>query len=159
ALDELNLPRHAQTLRELHTKIECQNQMSPAVTSSPEFRPSLPEKFSGNQKECKGYLFQCRLIFENSPGSFPTDKKMITFILSQLTGRALEWSEARFASEDKCGATWDDSETVADIELWAEDTIQVMLDTTKHNQKVFLQENRSTVEHHYSAWLTDPSSV
>uniref|UniRef100_A0A3Q2EEQ4 Reverse transcriptase/retrotransposon-derived protein RNase H-like domain-containing protein n=1 Tax=Cyprinodon variegatus TaxID=28743 RepID=A0A3Q2EEQ4_CYPVA len=74
--------RHAQALRE-----------SLAVTSSPEFRPSLPEKFSGNMKDCKGFLFQCRLIFQNSPGSFPTDQKKITFILSQLTGRALEWPD------------------------------------------------------------------
>ena len=118
----------AQALRELHNQIESQNMVfqsyanymnsanamsaaqlfpgpvppprSPAVTSSPEFRPSLPERFSGNMKDCKGFLFQCRLIFQNSPGSFPTDQKKITFILSQLTGRALEWAEARFASEE-----------------------------------------------------------
>uniref|UniRef100_A0A3Q2EDW7 DUF4939 domain-containing protein n=1 Tax=Cyprinodon variegatus TaxID=28743 RepID=A0A3Q2EDW7_CYPVA len=68
---------------------------SPAVTSS-EFRPSLPERFSGNMKDCKGFLFQCRLIFLNSPGSFSTDYKKITFILSQLTGRALEWAQASY---------------------------------------------------------------
>jgi len=116
-----------QTLRELYRLVETHNHMlqsyanfmsnanatsaaqlfpgpvppprSPTVTSS-EFRPSLPEKFSGNMKDCKGFLFQCRLIFQNSPGSFPTDYKKITFILSQLTGRALEWAQARFASDE-----------------------------------------------------------
>jgi len=125
-----------QTLRELHCMVNHHNQMlqsyanymssanatpaaqpfpglvppprSPAVTSSPEFRPSLPEKFSGNMKDCKGFLFQCRLIFQNSPGSFPTDQKKITFILSQLTGRALEWAEARFASEESLSCHYTD---------------------------------------------------
>ena len=59
-------------------------------------------------KDCKGFLFQCRLIFQNSPGSFPTDQKKITFILSQLTGRALEWAEARFASEDSLSCEFSD---------------------------------------------------
>ena len=79
---------------------------SPSVTSFPEFRPSLPERFSGNQKECKGFLFQCRLLFEHSPGSFPNDRKKISFILSQLTGWALEWAEARFSSESSFSCTF-----------------------------------------------------
>uniref|UniRef100_A0A3Q2CFY6 CCHC-type domain-containing protein n=1 Tax=Cyprinodon variegatus TaxID=28743 RepID=A0A3Q2CFY6_CYPVA len=117
-----------QTLRELHRMVLYQDQIiqgfannlnsanttpqaqpfpgpvspprSPAVTSLSEFRPSLPEKFSGNISDCKGFLFQCRLIFQNSPGSFPTDFKKISFILSQLTGRALEWAQARFSSDE-----------------------------------------------------------
>jgi len=127
---------NAQALRELNTHIEMQNQViqslanslsnanatppaqpfpgpvppprSPTVTSSPEFRPSLPEKFSGNMKDCKGFLFQCRLIFKNSPGSFPTDYKKISFILSQLTSRALEWAQARFSSDESLSCQYSD---------------------------------------------------
>jgi len=124
---ETQIHGQAHTLRELNRQLEYQNQVlqnyasymananatpaarpvpeplpplrSPSVTSFPEFRPSLPERFSGNLKDCRGFLFQCRLLFEHSPGSFPNDTKKISFILSQLTGRALEWAEARFSSE------------------------------------------------------------
>jgi len=48
------------------------------------------------------------LIFQNSPGSFSTDHKKITFILSQLTGRALEWAQARFAADDSLNCYFSD---------------------------------------------------
>uniref|UniRef100_A0A3Q2DAW1 CCHC-type domain-containing protein n=1 Tax=Cyprinodon variegatus TaxID=28743 RepID=A0A3Q2DAW1_CYPVA len=80
---------------------------SQAVTSS-EFRPNLPERFSGNMKDYKGFLFHCRLLFQNSPNSFSTDYKRITFILSQLTGRALEWAQARFSSDVSLNCSYSD---------------------------------------------------
>uniref|UniRef100_A0A3Q2EGQ2 Ty3 transposon capsid-like protein domain-containing protein n=1 Tax=Cyprinodon variegatus TaxID=28743 RepID=A0A3Q2EGQ2_CYPVA len=132
---DAQIQRQVQTLSELNSRIDFQDHLvrnissrlnnanitpspqpfpgpvppprSPAVTSS-EFRPSLPEKFSGKMKDCKGFLFQCCLIFMNSPGCFPTDQKKITFILSQLTGRALEWAQARFASDESLNCYFSD---------------------------------------------------
>uniref|UniRef100_A0A3B5KXT1 CCHC-type domain-containing protein n=1 Tax=Xiphophorus couchianus TaxID=32473 RepID=A0A3B5KXT1_9TELE len=73
-----------------------------------DFRPSLPERFSGEVSKCRGFLFQCTIIFNHSPQSFLHDGRKISFILSHLSGKALEWAEARFPNSADYGYSFDD---------------------------------------------------
>uniref|UniRef100_A0A3Q2PN10 DUF4939 domain-containing protein n=1 Tax=Fundulus heteroclitus TaxID=8078 RepID=A0A3Q2PN10_FUNHE len=79
-----------------------------SVVTSPipeTFSPS-PEKFSGDNGDCGGFLFQCSLAFSHSPHSFPSDDLKITFILQLLTGRALRWAESHFPDCQQFGCTF-----------------------------------------------------
>lgn len=51
-----------------------------------------PKLYSGEANECKGFLLQCELIFEMQPNRFPTDRSKIAYMLSLLTGKALQWA-------------------------------------------------------------------
>uniref|UniRef100_A0A3B5QNV4 DUF4939 domain-containing protein n=1 Tax=Xiphophorus maculatus TaxID=8083 RepID=A0A3B5QNV4_XIPMA len=73
-----------------------------------DFRPSLPERFSGEASKFKGFLFQCSIIFNHSPQSFSQDGRKISFILSHLSGKALEWAEAKYSSTVDYGCTFDE---------------------------------------------------
>uniref|UniRef100_A0A3B5R6K4 DUF4939 domain-containing protein n=1 Tax=Xiphophorus maculatus TaxID=8083 RepID=A0A3B5R6K4_XIPMA len=73
-----------------------------------DFRPSLPERFSGEASKFKGFWFQCSIIFNHSPQSFSQDGRKISFILSHLSGKALEWAEAKYSSTVDYGCTFDE---------------------------------------------------
>uniref|UniRef100_A0A3Q2EAZ1 CCHC-type domain-containing protein n=1 Tax=Cyprinodon variegatus TaxID=28743 RepID=A0A3Q2EAZ1_CYPVA len=117
--EHIQILSHDTSLRELNTSQEQANRFlqviarylqdaTPRTEPFPEFRLSLPERFFGLPSECKGFLFQCKLFFEDSPSSFPDDKKKIAFILSRLSGKALEWAEARFASESSLNCSFEE---------------------------------------------------
>ncbi|KAL0146495.1 hypothetical protein M9458_058126 [Cirrhinus mrigala] len=63
---------------------------SPPVPSSPMARPA---PYSGRAEECNGFLLQCSLIFTMQPMQYPTDQSKIAFIISLLSGSALQWAE------------------------------------------------------------------
>uniref|UniRef100_A0A3B1JCV1 DUF4939 domain-containing protein n=1 Tax=Astyanax mexicanus TaxID=7994 RepID=A0A3B1JCV1_ASTMX len=63
--------------------------MPNANSSVPGFSVSKPELFDGDPEKCSGFLLQCSVFFSNSPPT--TDKAKIGFIISRLSGKALEW--------------------------------------------------------------------
>ncbi len=60
-------------------------------SASPMARPG---NFSGEAAACSGFLLQCSLYLEMQPQLFPTECSKIAFIISLLSGRALQWAEA-----------------------------------------------------------------
>ncbi len=63
---------------------------SSTVFASPMARPA---PFSGAAEECNGFLLQCSLALEMQPHLYTSDRAKIAFIISLLTGRALQWAE------------------------------------------------------------------
>lgn len=70
--------------------------VSPVYSTFSEIHPPTLEKFSGDINRCKGFLLQWSLVFNHSPRYFPRNGAKIAFIISLLTGQALDWAEARF---------------------------------------------------------------
>ncbi|KAI2644950.1 Transposon Ty3-I Gag-Pol polyprotein [Labeo rohita] len=70
----------------------CESSPSPS-TSSPPVPSSRPAPYSGRAEECNGFLLQCPLTFTIQPTLYPTDQSKIAFIISLLSGSALQWAE------------------------------------------------------------------
>ncbi|KAI2661165.1 Transposon Tf2-9 polyprotein [Labeo rohita] len=73
----------------------CESAPSPStsslpVPSSPMARPA---PYSGRAEECNGFLLQCSLTFTMQPTLYPSDQSKIAFIISLLSGSALQWAE------------------------------------------------------------------
>uniref|UniRef100_A0A671QUG4 DUF4939 domain-containing protein n=1 Tax=Sinocyclocheilus anshuiensis TaxID=1608454 RepID=A0A671QUG4_9TELE len=65
------------------------------VTASPPACPmARPASFSGEAALCSGFLLQCSLYLEMQPHLFVTERAKVSFIISLLSGRALQWAEA-----------------------------------------------------------------
>uniref|UniRef100_A0A3B1JS24 CCHC-type domain-containing protein n=1 Tax=Astyanax mexicanus TaxID=7994 RepID=A0A3B1JS24_ASTMX len=70
---------------------------SPAIApSSACFPVSKPDKYDGSPDLCRGFLLQMSLFFVNSPVS--VDAARISFFISRLTGKALDWATAIWSS-------------------------------------------------------------
>ncbi len=67
---------------------------NPPVIASPMARPA---PYSGRVEECNGFLLQCLLALEMQPHLYPTERAKIAFIISSLSGRALQWAETIWA--------------------------------------------------------------
>lgn len=54
----------------------------------------VPEWYGGHPGGCKGSLTQCSLVFELQSSSFHTNRAMIAYIISLLSGKGVAWSTA-----------------------------------------------------------------
>lgn len=52
-----------------------------------------PATYSGAPESCNGFLLQCTLALEMQHHRYPTDRAKIAFIITLLSGRALQWAE------------------------------------------------------------------
>ncbi|KAI4898691.1 hypothetical protein NFI96_020791 [Prochilodus magdalenae] len=67
-----------------------------SLPSTGSFPVSKPDKFDGAPNLCRGFLLQCSIFFSNSPPS--SDKACISFVISRLSGKALDWATAVWAT-------------------------------------------------------------
>ncbi len=64
---------------------------STAVSASPMARPTT---YTGEGEDCSGFILQVSLYFEMQSYQFPTDRARVAFIISLLSGRALQWAQS-----------------------------------------------------------------
>uniref|UniRef100_A0A3B1K3I8 Retrotransposon gag domain-containing protein n=1 Tax=Astyanax mexicanus TaxID=7994 RepID=A0A3B1K3I8_ASTMX len=77
---------------------------SPAsAPSAAAFPVSKPDKYDGSPDLCRGFLLQMSLFFVNSPVN--VDAARISFFISCLTGKALDWATAIWPSIE--GSTYE----------------------------------------------------
>ena len=50
--------------------------------------------YEGDLAKCRGFLAQCDLFFDNQPSRFPNNESKVSFVISLLSGRALDWAVA-----------------------------------------------------------------
>ncbi|KAI4897626.1 hypothetical protein NFI96_030156, partial [Prochilodus magdalenae] len=69
-------------------------------------RIATPDKYDGSPGFCKGFMLQCSLVFSRIPAAFPTDNSKIAFVLSLLTGKALQWAIAVWGAQGENSQTF-----------------------------------------------------
>ncbi|KAG8539111.1 hypothetical protein GDO81_021437 [Engystomops pustulosus] len=79
--------------------------VAPAIPASlpaaePRLRLSMPGKYDGDPKSCRGFITQCSLHFELMPSQFSTERSKVAFIVSLLSGKALAWATPLWDRDD-----------------------------------------------------------
>ncbi|KAK3559913.1 hypothetical protein QTP86_026947 [Hemibagrus guttatus] len=62
-------------------------------------RLAMPEKYDGSADRCRRFLRQCEVFFAHQPGVYRDEGTRFVFLLSLLTGRALDWASAVWDSD------------------------------------------------------------
>ena len=60
---------------------------------------ATPKTYEGDLSLCAGFITQCELVFCHHPSRFYSDDARIAFIVSLLSGRALEWAVASLSND------------------------------------------------------------
>ncbi len=55
---------------------------------------ALPDKFDGTVEQCKGFRRQVEIFFNHQGEGFESDEKKCAFLMSLLTGKAIDWAAA-----------------------------------------------------------------
>ncbi|KAI2666560.1 Transposon Tf2-11 polyprotein [Labeo rohita] len=63
----------------------------PSVSGSP---MAMPATFAGEAAECSGFLLQVDLFIKMQPLQFTSEDTKVAFLISLLTGKALQWAKA-----------------------------------------------------------------
>uniref|UniRef100_A0A672QV27 DUF4939 domain-containing protein n=1 Tax=Sinocyclocheilus grahami TaxID=75366 RepID=A0A672QV27_SINGR len=82
-------------------------QPPPVIPSASACPMAKPATYSGEAATCSGFLLQCSLYFALQPHQFVNDRAKIAFIMSLLSGRALQWAEALWNSRSPLVRSYD----------------------------------------------------
>ncbi len=82
------------------TPIEAQTRQ---LSASPQSHGA----FSGVAEECNGFLLQCSLYIENQPHLYTTERSKVSFLISLLSSKALQWAETIWAQADNITQSFD----------------------------------------------------
>ncbi|KAL0148230.1 hypothetical protein M9458_056462 [Cirrhinus mrigala] len=55
---------------------------------------ALPDKFDGSTEQCRGFLRQVKICFDHQGDKFESEEKKCAFLMTLLTGRAIDWAAA-----------------------------------------------------------------
>src|SRR3979490_2070229 len=81
------------------------NSLSNSKKSMPRTKVRDPDPFDGSDpKKLQSFLVQCGLNFRDRPDAFDSNSAKVTYVLSYLTGTALDWFEPALSSDDE--PTW-----------------------------------------------------
>ncbi len=95
----LHLHQHKQT-----TSVSTIASPSPPLIASPMARPA---PFSGVAEECNGFLLQCSLYIEIQPHLYTIERSKVSFLISLLSGKALQWAETIWAQAGNITQSFD----------------------------------------------------
>ncbi|KAL0172696.1 hypothetical protein M9458_033007, partial [Cirrhinus mrigala] len=87
-------------LTELVNALKAAFQPTPAPPSASGSPMARPTTFAGEAVECSGFLLQINLFIQMQPQMFPSENAKIVFLISLLTGKALQWAKAIWNSEN-----------------------------------------------------------
>uniref|UniRef100_A0A8D2IZI9 DUF4939 domain-containing protein n=1 Tax=Varanus komodoensis TaxID=61221 RepID=A0A8D2IZI9_VARKO len=60
-----------------------------SLATAPHRAPAAP--FSGDRQGLRGFVNQCRLLFQVCPDAYPTERNRVALMVSLLSGPALTW--------------------------------------------------------------------
>uniref|UniRef100_A0A8C9V3N1 DUF4939 domain-containing protein n=1 Tax=Scleropages formosus TaxID=113540 RepID=A0A8C9V3N1_SCLFO len=55
---------------------------------------AMPKRYHGVPEKCRGFILQCELVFASQSQVYQSDMSRITYMISLLTGPALDWATA-----------------------------------------------------------------
>lgn len=79
-------------IKEYHDLTQYLRSLPPSMPTKVNF--ALPDKFNSSAEQCKCFIRQVEIFFMHQGSSFDSDDKMCAFIISLLTGKAIEWAAA-----------------------------------------------------------------
>ncbi len=62
---------------------------------------ALPDKFDGTAEQCKGFIHQVQIYLDHQGERFESEGKRCAFIMTLLTGRAIDWAVAVWDSDPR----------------------------------------------------------
>ncbi|KAI2655942.1 Transposon Tf2-8 polyprotein [Labeo rohita] len=87
-------PQVTDLLLELVNAFKAAKRPTPTPPSASGSPMALPATFAGEATECSGFLLQVNLYIQMQPQQFSSDNAKVAFLISLLTGRALQWAKA-----------------------------------------------------------------
>uniref|UniRef100_A0A673JX42 DUF4939 domain-containing protein n=1 Tax=Sinocyclocheilus rhinocerous TaxID=307959 RepID=A0A673JX42_9TELE len=96
-----------QKYQEQLTKLQTVNEhLTHYIRSLPPPTPktvslALPDKFDGTAEQCKGFIRQVQVYLDHQGERFESEGKKCAFIMTLLTGRAIDWAAAVWDSDSR----------------------------------------------------------